>query len=93
MKCFHYFKAHSIHYFTGQEVTDEELENLLDRQAEIFNQNILMETQVAKQRLLDVQQRHDDVIKIEKSIIEVNQLFQVIIIVKLLLFLVVTIAD
>ncbi|KAL7637221.1 UNVERIFIED_CONTAM: hypothetical protein RMT77_011933 [Armadillidium vulgare] len=62
--------------YDGQEVTDEELENLLDRQAEIFNQNILMETQVAKQRLLDVQQRHDDVIKIEKSIIEVNQLFQ-----------------
>lgn len=83
---YHYCKAHSVDYFTGQEVTDEELENLLDRQAEIFNQNILMETQVAKQRLLDVQQRHDDVIKIEKSIIEVNQLFQVITI-SILLFL------
>ena len=62
----------------GQNVTEEEVEELLQRPAiDIFNQNILRETQEAKQKLLDVQERHEEVRKIEESILTVNQLFQV----------------
>ena len=55
-------------------MTDEELNRLLDTQAEVFNQNILAETKEAQDRLME---RHDDYIKMEKSFVQLNTLFQV----------------
>lgn len=64
--------------FSGQAGIDEaELENLLDESAEIFTQNIIQETQVARQQLHDLQERHEAFIKLEKSITELYQMFQV----------------
>ncbi|XP_042211097.1 syntaxin-4-like [Homarus americanus] len=62
---------------TGQAGIDEnELESLLEESTEIFTQNIIQETQVARQQLHDLQERHDAFIKLEKSITELYQLFQ-----------------
>nr|XP_045616902.1 syntaxin-like [Procambarus clarkii] len=61
---------------TGQVGLDEaELENLLEETTEIFTQNLIQETQVARQQLSDLQERHDAFIKLEKSLIELNSLF------------------
>ncbi|KAK8731274.1 hypothetical protein OTU49_007520 [Cherax quadricarinatus] len=61
---------------TGQAGIDEaELENLLEETTEIFTQNIIQETQVARQQLHDLQERHDAFIKLEKSITELHHMF------------------
>ncbi|XP_071538470.1 syntaxin-like isoform X3 [Panulirus ornatus] len=62
---------------TGQTGIDEaELENLLEESTEIFTQNLIQETQVARQQLYDLQERHEALIKLEKSITELHQMFQ-----------------
>lgn len=58
------------------ERNEEELESLLEQSTEIFTQNIIKETQLARQQLQDLQDRHETVIKLEKSITELCQLFQ-----------------
>lgn len=62
---------------TGQcGINESELDSLLDQSTEIFTQNIIQETQIARQQLHDLQERHEAVIKLEKSITELWQLFQ-----------------
>ncbi|XP_076031548.1 syntaxin-1A-like [Oratosquilla oratoria] len=62
---------------TGQaNMNEEELETLLDQPSAVFTQNIIKETQLARQQLQDLQERHEAVQKLEKSIAELAQLFQ-----------------
>uniref|UniRef100_A0A2R5L0N7 Syntaxin-1A-like n=1 Tax=Hirondellea gigas TaxID=1518452 RepID=A0A2R5L0N7_9CRUS len=58
-------------------ITEEELEALLlDKPPAVFTQDLLQETNVAKQTLYEIRERHDQVVKIEKSIVELNHMFQ-----------------
>lgn len=57
-------------------ITSEELEKLLDVQENnIFVDNILEDSKLAKQQLSDIQNRHNEIIKIEKSLAEVRDMF------------------
>lgn len=58
-------------------VTDDKLEELLDQgnYGAIFNGDIITETLEARKALEDVQTRHEELIKIEKSIQELRDLF------------------
>nr|XP_034191899.1 syntaxin-1A-like isoform X2 [Osmia lignaria] len=57
-------------------ITSEELEKLLDNQGNsLFVDNILEDSRIARQQLSDIQIRHNDIIKIEKSITEVRDMF------------------
>ncbi|XP_015790158.1 syntaxin [Tetranychus urticae] len=61
---------------TGNLTTDEELEEMLEtKDPEIFTQRILTDTKAAKQTLADITARHADIIKLEKSIKELHDLF------------------
>lgn len=60
--------------------TGEEIEKVLESGADtsgLFAQQILMGPQhaEAKRALYDIQERHQDIVKIEKSILELHQLF------------------
>ncbi|XP_050697111.1 syntaxin-like isoform X2 [Eriocheir sinensis] len=62
---------------TGQVGYDEEeLENLIEESTEIFTQNLIRQTTMAKQQLNDLQERHEAFVKLEKSILELHTLFQ-----------------
>lgn len=57
-------------------VTDNELENMLESgNPQIFTQGIITDTQQARQNLADIEARHEDIIKLEKSIRELHDLF------------------
>ncbi|XP_043579066.1 syntaxin-like isoform X4 [Bombus pyrosoma] len=57
-------------------ITSEELEKLLDVQGNnLFVDNILEDSRIARQQLSDIQSRHNDIVKIEKSIGEVRDMF------------------
>ncbi|XP_076675264.1 syntaxin-1A isoform X2 [Andrena cerasifolii] len=57
-------------------ITSEELDKLLDsQQNNLFVDNILEDSRIAKQQLSDIQSRHNDIIKLEKSITEVRDMF------------------
>ncbi|KAH8870238.1 Syntaxin-1A [Schistosoma japonicum] len=57
-------------------VTDDELENMLESgNAQIFTQGIITDTQQARQNLADIEARHEDIMKLEKSIRELHDLF------------------
>ncbi|XP_053212911.1 syntaxin-1A-like, partial [Panonychus citri] len=61
---------------TGNSTTDEGLEELLEsKDPEIFTQRILADSKAAKQTLADITARHADIIKLEKSIKELHDLF------------------
>lgn len=56
--------------------TDEELEQMLESDnPQIFTEGILVDTQQARQNVADIKARHDDIIKLEKSIRELRDLF------------------
>ncbi|KAF5399910.1 Snare protein syntaxin 1 [Paragonimus heterotremus] len=56
--------------------TDEELEEMLESEnPQIFTQGILMDTQQARQNAADIEARHEDILKLEKSIRELHELF------------------
>ncbi|CAG9864837.1 unnamed protein product [Phyllotreta striolata] len=61
----------------GVRATDEELTHLLDNRADIqvFTDNILAETNEAKRVLADIQERHEQLIKIERMLVEVRDMF------------------
>ncbi|XP_057670073.1 syntaxin-1A-like [Diorhabda carinulata] len=61
----------------GVRVTDEELVALLDNKTDIqvFTDNILAETQEAKRILADIEERHQQLLKIESMLVEVRDLF------------------
>ncbi|CAH8605745.1 unnamed protein product [Schistosoma rodhaini] len=57
-------------------VTDNELENMLESgNPQIFTQGIITDTQQARQNLADIEARHEDIMKLEKSIRELHGLF------------------
>ncbi|XP_032689953.1 syntaxin-1A-like isoform X2 [Odontomachus brunneus] len=59
-----------------RQVTSEELDHMLDAQeTSLFVDNILEDSKVARRQLSDIESRHNDVLKLEKSITEVRDLF------------------
>lgn len=61
---------------TGNNVTDEELESMLESgQTDVFTQNILNDAKATRQALNEIESRHDEIIKLEKSIKELHDMF------------------
>ncbi|WAR03116.1 STX-like protein [Mya arenaria] len=61
---------------TGKTTTNDELEEMLESgNLQVFTQDIIMETQQAKQTLADIEARHADIMKLEKSIQELHDMF------------------
>lgn len=61
---------------TRKHITSEELDALLDAQeTNLFVDNILQDSKLAKQQLSDIQDRHKELVKIEKSIAEIRDMF------------------
>lgn len=57
-------------------ITSDELEKLLDNpESSLFVDNILEDSKIARQQLSDIQSRHNDLIKIEKSLVEIRDMF------------------
>ncbi|KAK3559619.1 hypothetical protein QTP86_013579 [Hemibagrus guttatus] len=62
---------------TGNNVTDEQLESMLESgQTDVFTQNILADAQATKQALNEIESRHDEILKLEKSIRDLQDMFQ-----------------
>lgn len=61
---------------TGKVTTDDEIEEMIESgNPAIFTRGIIMETQQAKQTLAEIEARHSDIMKLEKSILELRDLF------------------
>ena len=61
---------------TGRVTTDDEIEEMIESgNPAIFTRGIEMETQQAKQTLAEIEARHSDIMKLEKSILELRDLF------------------
>ncbi|XP_064425661.1 syntaxin-4 [Latimeria chalumnae] len=57
-------------------VTDEELEKMLDSgETSVFTSNILKDTQTTKQALNEIETRHEEILKLERSIRELHDIF------------------
>lgn len=62
---------------TGNNVTDEELESMLESgQTDVFTQNILNDAKATRQALNEIESRHDEIIKLEKNIKDLHEMFQ-----------------
>ncbi|CAK6977347.1 syntaxin-4 [Scomber scombrus] len=62
---------------TGSNVTDEELDTMLESgQTDVFTQNILIDAQATKQALNEITSRHDEILKLERSIKDLHDMFQ-----------------
>ncbi|XP_060795834.1 syntaxin-4 [Neoarius graeffei] len=62
---------------TGNNVTEEQLESMLESgQTDVFTQNILIDAQATKQALNEIESRHDEILKLEKSIKDLHDMFQ-----------------
>ncbi|KAM9424609.1 syntaxin-4 [Pholidichthys leucotaenia] len=62
---------------TGTIMTDEELDTMLESgQTDVFTQNILSDTKATRQALNEIESRHDEILKLEKSIKELHEMFQ-----------------
>lgn len=60
----------------GKNTTTEELEEMLEKgNVSVFTEDIMTETRQEKQRLADIEARHADLIKLEKSIKELHDMF------------------
>lgn len=71
----HYIRKELI--ITGQcGYDEEELESLIEESTEVFTQNLIRQNQLAKLQLSNLQERHEAFVKLEKSIVELHQLFQ-----------------
>lgn len=61
---------------TGRTTSNEELEEMLEQgNISVFTQDIIMDTQQAKQTLADIKARHEDIMNLEKSIRELHDMF------------------
>lgn len=61
---------------TGIHTTDNEIEDMIESgNPAIFTRGIMMETQQAKQSLAEIEARHSDIMKLEKSILELRDMF------------------
>lgn len=62
---------------TGSNVTDEQLESMLESgQTDVFTQNILSDVKATKQALNEIETRHDEILKLERSIRDLHDMFQ-----------------
>ncbi|KAM4524692.1 syntaxin-4 [Odontesthes bonariensis] len=62
---------------TGTNVTDQELDTMLESgQTDVFTQNILNDAKATKQALNEIETRHDEILKLEKSIRDLHEMFQ-----------------
>ncbi|XP_049916363.1 syntaxin-4 isoform X2 [Epinephelus moara] len=62
---------------TGTNVTDQELDAMLESgQTDVFTQNILIDAQATKQALNEIESRHDEILKLERSIRDLHEMFQ-----------------
>ncbi|CAB1337946.1 unnamed protein product [Coregonus sp. 'balchen'] len=62
---------------TGTNVTDEELDVMLESgQTDVFTQNILIDAKATKQALNEIESRHDEILKLERSIRDLHEMFQ-----------------
>ncbi|XP_034564194.1 syntaxin-4 [Notolabrus celidotus] len=62
---------------TGTNVTDEELDSMLESgQTDVFTQNILVDAKATKQALNEIESRHDEILKLERSIRDLHDMFQ-----------------
>ncbi|GLV41909.1 Syntaxin 1A [Carabus blaptoides fortunei] len=57
---------------------DEELEKLLDDpdSIQMFTDNILLDTRIAREQLTQIEERHAELMKIEDMVVEVNSMFK-----------------
>ncbi|KAK6467830.1 syntaxin-4 [Huso huso] len=61
---------------TGTNVTEEQLDEMLESgQTDVFTQNILKDTQATKQALNEIESRHDEILKLERSIRDLHDMF------------------
>ncbi|CAG00636.1 unnamed protein product, partial [Tetraodon nigroviridis] len=61
---------------TGTNVTDEELDEMLESgQTDVFTQNILIDAKATKQALNEIESRHDEILKLERSIKDLHDMF------------------
>ncbi|XP_043942171.1 syntaxin-4 [Protopterus annectens] len=61
---------------TGVNVTDENLEDMIESgNAAVFTSNILTDTRATKQALNEIESRHEEILKLEKSIRELHDMF------------------
>lgn len=61
---------------TGRTVTELDVEEMLESgNPSVFTQGIMVETAQAKQSLADIEARHGDIMKLEKSIRELHEMF------------------
>uniref|UniRef100_A0A8D3CKU6 t-SNARE coiled-coil homology domain-containing protein n=1 Tax=Scophthalmus maximus TaxID=52904 RepID=A0A8D3CKU6_SCOMX len=62
---------------TGSNVSDEELDSMLESgQTDVFTQNILIDAQATRQALNEIESRHDEILKLERSIRDLHDMFQ-----------------
>ncbi|XP_078146952.1 syntaxin-4 isoform X2 [Centroberyx gerrardi] len=62
---------------TGSNVTDAELDVMLESgQTDVFTQNILIDAKATKQALNEIESRHDEILKLERSIRDLHDMFQ-----------------
>ncbi|XP_066521228.1 syntaxin-4 [Hoplias malabaricus] len=62
---------------TGSEVSDEQLETMLESgQTDVFTQNILTDAKATRQALNEIETRHDEILKLERSIKDLHDMFQ-----------------
>jgi len=60
----------------GTDYTNEQINEMIESgKTSIWTQNLLRETEDAKQKLNAVQARHEEIVKLEKSIMEVHEMF------------------
>ncbi|XP_059482177.1 syntaxin-1A-like isoform X2 [Neocloeon triangulifer] len=60
----------------NRETTDDELEKMLENgDVAVFTGDIVVQTQEARQALADVEARHKEIMKLEKNIMELRDLF------------------
>ncbi|XP_068162360.1 syntaxin-4 [Antennarius striatus] len=62
---------------TGTNVTDQELDAMLESgQTDVFTQNILIDAKATRQALNEIESRHDEIVKLERSIKDLHDMFQ-----------------
>lgn len=62
---------------TGTNVTDSELDRMLESgETDVFTQNILTDAKATKQALNEIESRHDEILKLERSIRDLHDMFQ-----------------
>lgn len=62
---------------TGNDVSEEQLDAMLESgQTDVFTQNILNDAKATKQALNEIESRHDEIVKLERSIRDLHDMFQ-----------------